>query len=59
MILFFGCTCRVHIVELISCSCTFLFFFFASYDVVADVGVSVPPYSDKPERCQDLVNVIF
>ena len=33
--------------------------FFANYDVVADVGVSVPPDSDKSERFQDLVNVIF
>ena len=32
---------------------------FANYDVVADVGVSVPPDSDKSERFQDLVNVIF
>ena len=34
-------------------------YFFANYDVVADVGVSVPPDSDKSERFQDLVNVIF
>ena len=34
-------------------------YFFADYDVVADVGVSVPPDSDKSERFQDLVNVIF
>ena len=27
--------------------------------IVADVGVSVPPDSDKSERFQDLVNVIF
>ena len=32
---------------------------FANYDVVADVGVSVPPDSDKSERLKDLVNVIF
>ena len=37
------------------CSCTF----FANYDVVADVGLPVPPDSDKSERFQDLVNVIF
>ena len=37
----------------------YFFYFFADYDVVADVGVSVPPDSDKPERFQDLVNVIF
>ena len=34
-------------------------YFFANYDVVADVGVSVPPDSEKSERFQDLVNVIF
>ena len=34
-------------------------YFFANYDVVADVGVPVPPDSDKSERFQDLVNVIF
>ena len=33
--------------------------FFANYDVVADVGVPVPPDSEKSERFQDLVNVIF
>ena len=27
--------------------------------IVADVGVPVPPDSDKSERFQDLVNVIF
>ena len=27
--------------------------------IVADVGVSVPPDSNKSERFQDLVNVIF
>ena len=35
------------------------FYLFADYDVVADVGVSVPPDSDISERFQDLVNVIF
>ena len=34
-------------------------YFFAHYDVVADVGVSVPPDSDKSERFQDRVNIIF
>ena len=34
-------------------------YFFANYDVVADVGVPVPPDSEKSERFQDLVNVIF
>ena len=34
-------------------------YFFANYDVAADVGVSVPPDSEKSERFQDLVNVIF
>ena len=34
-------------------------YFFANYDVVADVGVSVSPDSKKLERFQDLVNVIF
>ena len=34
-------------------------YFFANYDVAADVGVSVPPDSEKPERFQELVNVIF
>ena len=34
-------------------------YFFANYDVVADVGVPVPPDSDKPECFQDIVNVIF
>ena len=34
-------------------------FFFANYDVVADDGVPVPPDSEKSERFQDLVNVIF
>ena len=34
-------------------------YFFGNYDVVADVGVPVPPDSDKSERFQDLVNVIF
>ena len=34
-------------------------YFFANYDVVADVGVQVPPDSEKSERFQDLVNVIF
>ena len=33
-------------------------YFFANYDVVADVGVPVPPDSDKSEHFQDLVNVI-
>ena len=37
----------------------FSFYFFVDYDVVADVGVPVPPDSDKSERFQDLVNVIF
>ena len=37
----------------------FFFYLFADYDVVADVGVPVPPDSDKSERFQDLVNVIF
>ena len=34
-------------------------YFFANYDVVADVGLSVPPDSDKSECFQDLLNVIF
>ena len=34
-------------------------YFFANYDVVGDVGVPVPPDSDKSEQFQDLVNVIF
>ena len=34
-------------------------YFFANYDVVVDVGVSVPPDSEKSECFQDLVNVIF
>ena len=34
-------------------------YFFANYDVAADVGVSVPPDSEKSEHFQDLVNVIF
>ena len=34
-------------------------YFFANYDVVADVGVPVLPDSQKSERFQDLVNVIF
>ena len=34
-------------------------YFFANYDVVADVVVSVPPNFDKPECFQELVNVIF
>ena len=34
-------------------------YFFANYNVVADVGVPVPPNSDKSERFQDLVNVSF
>ena len=34
-------------------------YLFANYDVVADVGVPVPPDSEKSERFQDLVNVIF
>ena len=34
-------------------------YFFAHYDVVADVGVPVPPDSEKSKRFQDLVNVIF
>ena len=34
-------------------------YFFADYDVVADVGVTVPPDSEKSECFQDLVNVIF
>ena len=33
--------------------------FFANNDVVADVGVRVPPDSEKSECFQDLVNVIF
>ena len=34
-------------------------YFFANYDVVADVGVLGPPDSEKLEHFQDLVNVIF
>ena len=34
-------------------------YFFANYDVVAEVGVPLPPDSEKSERFQDLVNVIF
>ena len=34
-------------------------YFFANYDVIADVGVPVPPDSEKSEFFQDLVNVIF
>ena len=34
-------------------------YFFANYDVVANVGMPVPPDSEKSERFQDLVNVIF
>ena len=34
-------------------------YFFANYDVVVDVGVPVPPDSEKSECFQDLVNVIF
>ena len=34
-------------------------YFFANYDVVADVGVPVPPDSEISECFQDLVNVIF
>ena len=34
-------------------------YFFADYDVVADVGVPMPPDSDKLECFQDFVNVIF
>ena len=37
----------------------FFFYLFADYDVVADVGMQVPPDSDKPKCFQDLVNVIF
>ena len=33
--------------------------FFANYDVVADVGVPVPPDSEKSEHFQDLLYVIF
>ena len=36
-----------------------LLYFFANYDVVADVGVPVPPDPDKSDCFQDLVNVIF
>ena len=32
-------------------------YFIANYDVIVDVGVPVPPDSDKSERFQDLVNV--
>ena len=34
-------------------------YFFANYDVVADVGVPVPPDSEKSEGFKDLVNLIF
>ena len=34
-------------------------YFFANYDVVADVGVPVPPDFEKSECFQVLVNVIF
>lgn len=34
-------------------------YFFANYDVVANVGMPVPPDSEKSECFQDLVNVIF
>ena len=34
-------------------------YFFADYDVFADVGVPVPRDSNKSEHFQDLVNVIF
>ena len=37
----------------------YFFSLFADYDVVADVGVPVPPDFDILERFQDLVNVIF
>ena len=37
----------------------YFFSLFADYDVVADVGVPVPPDSDILESFQDLVNVIF